>query len=201
MTHHETAASFRWANASRITDQLFIGGDLDSRRLTKALRQLDELDAVGITDILDVRIEWGDQNLVAEAKPHLRYHWLGVDDAGQEMPDEWFEAGTGLITEALGHGGCVLVHCHMGINRGPSMGFAGMLALGWDPIQALDRIRARRPIAYIAYAEDALDWWLRKSGASMTDRHAAQAGIRRWRHDNHLDVREAIRKVRTSEAA
>jgi len=104
MTHHETAASFRWANASRITDQLFIGGDLDSRRLTKALRQLDELDAVGITDILDVRIEWGDQNLVAEAKPHLRYHWLGVDDAGQEMPDEWFEAGTGLITANGGNG-------------------------------------------------------------------------------------------------
>ncbi len=52
----------------------------------------------------------------------------------------------------------MLVHCHMGINRGPSMAYACLLVLGWDPIEAMTAIRTARPIAAIGYAEDALDW-------------------------------------------
>lgn len=40
------------------------------------------------------------------------------------------------------------------------------LWIGWDPIEAQDAIRRARPIACVAYAEDALDWWLRAAGAS-----------------------------------
>ena len=70
----------------------------------------------------------------------------------------------------------MLAHCHMGINRGPSMGFAILLALGWDAEEALDAIHAARPIAFIAYAEDALRWhhgeghlsWRRTCAASSS---------------------------------
>lgn len=81
------------ANVNQITANLWVGGDLEVRSPSIAATQLDELDNAGITAILDCRMEWSDEDWVTAAKPHLRYHWLGVDDAGQTMPDEWFEMG------------------------------------------------------------------------------------------------------------
>lgn len=189
------------ANASQVTSQLWIGGDLEVRQPTLAGVQLSELDVLGITNIVDVRLEWNDEDWVTSAKPHIGYHWLGVDDAGQRMPDQWFDEGTEMITAAISRGGKVLVHCHMGINRGPSMGFAAMLALGWDPVEALDRIRKTRPIAYVAYAGDALDWWCAKNGVSAPERNRVQGRVRQWRRDNDLDVASVIRKIRLKEGA
>lgn len=140
------------ANVSQLTDQLWIGGDLatsDTGEVTAlALAQLDEIEAVGITDILDLRLEWNDEKWVEARKPHLRYHWLGVDDAGQRMPDEWFAAGTKLVLDRITAGARVLIHCHQGVNRGPSMAFAVLLCQGHEPIDALELIRrADRPHA------------------------------------------------------
>ena len=194
-------SELRHVNASQVIPQLWVGGDLETRSPTLAHVQLSELDEAGITDIVDVRLEWDDCEWVAEVKPHIGYLWLGVDDAGQKMPDEWFDVGTGHILRRMANGATVLAHCHMGINRGPSMGFATMLALGWDPIEALDRIRQRRPVAYVGYAEDALDWWLRKNGATNAERSAGQQQIRLWRCENHLDVASVVRKIRLREGA
>lgn len=193
-----TTNTLQHANASRITGNLWVGGDLNTRRPILARVQLDELDAAGITDIIDCRIEWNDQGWVTATKPHLGYLWLGVDDAGQRMPDTWFDRGTSHAVARLTTGRTVLTHCHMGINRGPSMGYATLLALGWDPIEALDRIRARRQIAYISYAEDALDWWLRGQGASRMERIEGRKRIQQWRLDNHLDVANVIRRIRAN---
>lgn len=198
MTQHQP---LYWANASRVSDQLWIGGDLEINDAELAAIQLDELDSIGITYIVDCRMEWNDEDWVTVAKPHLHYRWLGVDDAGQRMPDAWFDVGTEYVLTQLNLGGTVLVHCHMGINRGPSMGFAAMLALGWDPIAALDLIRQARPIAYVGYAEDALDWWLRKNGVGEIQRRASRTRLRQWRNDNHLDVANVIRKIRLKEGA
>lgn len=195
------SAELRHANASQVTPGLWIGGDLETRSPTLAHVQLNELAGAGITAIVDVRLEWNDQAWVAEVKPDIDYLWLGVDDAGQRMPDLWFDTGTDHVLAALNGGGTLLVHCHMGINRGPSMGFAAMLAQGWDPIEALDRIRRCRPIAYVGYAEDALDWWLRKNGATRSERSHGQQRIHRWRRENHLDVANVIRRIRLREEA
>jgi protein-tyrosine phosphatase len=198
MTEH---AVMQLANVSGVTDSLWVGGDLEVFDPELAIAQLVELDEAGVTDIVDLRLESNDEQWVTKAKPHLRYRWLGVDDAGQQMPDEWFETGTSHVLAAMKREGRVLVHCHMGINRGPSMGYAVLLALGWDPIEALDRIRAQRPIAHVGYAEDALDWWLRKNGANKTERAEGQRRIRQWRRDNHLDVASVIRRIRLEEGA
>lgn len=181
------------ANISQVAPRLWIGGDLAAQQPTLA--------AVQLTDIVDCRLEWSDQDWVTDAPPEIGYHWLGVDDAGQRMPDAWFDTGTVLVREALEAGGTVLTHCHMGINRGPSMGYAAMLSLGWDPIEALDAIRRARPIAYVAYAEDALDWWLRRTNPSPADRHAALARLAEWRRTHHLDLAQVIRRVRLGEGA
>ena len=189
------------ANVSQVAPNLWIGGDLQVRQLTVGEVQLAELVDLGITDIVDCRLEWSDEEWVANVEPQLGYLWHGVDDAGRRIADEWFDAGTGHILRRLSDGGIVLAHCHMGINRGPSLGFAAMLALGLDPIDALDRIRQARPIAHIGYAEDALDWWLRKTEAAETDRRAWMRRLCQWRRDNHLDVANIIRQIRLKEGA
>lgn len=189
------------ANISQVAPRLWIGGDLASHQPTLAAVQLREITDLGITTIVDCRLEWNDEDWVTAAEPGLDYHWLGVDDAGQRMPDDWFETGTALVRDTLEAGGTVLTHCHMGINRGPSMGYAAMLTLGWDPIDALDAIRAARPIAYVAYAEDAVDWWLQRSGAQIAAREVARARLAEWRRAHHLDLASVIRRVRLEEGA
>lgn len=189
------------ANISQVAPGLWIGGDLATHQPTLAAVQLRKIAGLGITTIVDCRLEWNDEDWVSSAEPWLDYHWLGVDDAGQRMPDAWFGTGTAIIRDALEAGGTVLTHCHMGINRGPSMGYAAMLTLGWDPIEALHAIRAARPIAYVAYAEDALDWWLRQTAAGRAVRDTARTRLGEWRRQNHLDLAGVIRRVRLGEGA
>jgi protein-tyrosine phosphatase len=183
----------RSANAHFVTDRLLIGGDLDYRSRELAAEQVVELHEAGVTHIIDVRVEWTDQDWVAELLPGLEYFHHGIDDAGQAVPATWFDEGVQYAVDALERGGTVLTHCHMGINRGPSLGFAVLLALGWDAVDALDAIRRVRPIAYIAYAEDALRWH------HQEDPEALERDLRRlaqWRRDHDLDVESVIRLKR-----
>jgi protein-tyrosine phosphatase len=189
-------ATFRHANASFVTPYLAIGGDLDTMAPDVALGQLRELGDVGITHVIDVRVEWSDEEWVREHRADVEYLHLGIDDAGQRVPAAWFDEGVAFATEAVDAGGVVLAHCHMGINRGPSMGFAILLATGWDAGEALDAIHAARPIAFVAYAEDALRWH------HGDDRDALAADLRRldeWRGRNALDLGAVLRAVRTQD--
>ena len=189
------------ANAHFVTEQVAVGGDLDAYDEQLAIRQLTELVELEITHILDVRQEWNDQDFVAGLIPELDYLHLGVDDAGQRIPVEWFDAVTAWTTAALQDSGTkVLLHCHMGINRGPSAGFAVLLATGWDPVDALNAVRRARPIANVAYAADALDWHHDRTGVSAEGRRHEHARLRQWRRENRLDVGEVIRKIRSQES-
>ena len=190
-----------YANISQIDRNLWTGGDFEVPNPDLAAAQLAEVDGLGITNIVDCRSEWSDEEWVTAVAPHIGYHWLGVDDVGARLPDEWFDAGTSHILRCIEDGGTVLVHCHMGINRGPSMAFAALLVLGWDPVDALDRIRHRRAIAYVDYAQDALDWWQRRNGASAVQRRIAQQRVAGWRTANQLDVAAVIRRIRLREEA
>src|SRR6185436_10992830 len=147
------------ANISCITGRVWTGGDLPSHLGEKSmLADLLEIQNAGITHILDNRIEWSDEAFVEAHAPTMTYWWNGQDDAGQVMPDEWFCDGVDFALEALADPDAqVLAHCHMGINRGPSMAFAILLASGTEPVAALSAIRRVRPIAAISCAGDALD--------------------------------------------
>ena len=130
------------ADAGFVTDHLLVGGDLDTHDDLLAARQLEELVGVGLTHIVDTRIEWDDAPWVRERAPEIAYLHHGMDDAGQDVAPSWFDEGVGWAQDALDGGGTVLVHCHMGVNRGPSLGFAVLLGQGLDPVEALDAIRA-----------------------------------------------------------
>ncbi len=186
----------RFANASFVTEHLLVGGDLDARDDGLAGRQLAELVELGLTHVVDVRLEWDDTDFVAERAPDVAYLHHGMDDAGQQVPLEWFDEGVAWIRDALASGGTVLAHCHMGINRGPSLGYAVLLSLGWDPVEALDAIRRVRPQAYVAYAEQALRWHHVRTGGTV-DQHAAdQARLKQWRSEHALDLESVIRLKR-----
>ncbi len=189
--------SFEVANASFVTPRLVVGGDLDQWDDVLAHRQLGELLAHGVTHVVDVRIEADDRAWVERLTDRITYRWHGMDDLGQRVPATWFETGVAWAEEALADpDAVVLTHCHMGINRGPSLGYAVLLAQGWDVVEAIAAIRAARPIAAVAYAEDALRWWHARTGASVTTRHHDRARLKAWRRENPLDVVRIIAQRR-----
>jgi hypothetical protein len=189
------------ANLCFITDRLATGGDLPEGD-GEAVRHLDEWERLGITHVVDNRAEYSDEAFVADHAPQIAYLHHGIDDAGQRLPDAWFDDGVSFVRSALAQSGTrVLVHCHMGINRGPSLAYAVLLDAGWDPVAAIDAIRAARSIAAVGYAEDALDWHLRRSGATPLERSAAHRRLRAWRQTHPLDVVRIIRRIRRHEAS
>jgi dual specificity phosphatase 3 len=183
------------ADAAFVTEQLLVGGDLDTRDEELAGRQLRELVEAGVTHLLDTRIEWTDEEWVAQVAPDVHYLHHGMDDAGQQVPFEWFDEAVSWAQEAIDADGVVLAHCHMGVNRGPSLGLAVLLAQGWDPIEALDAIRTARPIAWVAYADEALRWHHDRRG-SEGQLTVDLRRVARWRQDNQLDVEQVIRAKR-----
>jgi protein-tyrosine phosphatase len=189
------------ANAHFVTPFLAVGGDLDLRDEDLAVQQTIDLVLAGITHVLDVRLELDDAQWWEEVR-EVSYRWAGVDDAGQRIPAAWFDEVTAWALKALEVPGAkLLTHCHMGINRGPSAAYAVLLALGWDPAEAIDAIRTARPIANVWYAEDALDWHHARSGASETAAARDRRRLADWRREHPLDVVRIIADVRRGEAS
>lgn len=171
-----------------VTANLVLSGDLAYDR-DQALEQLRTWCQAGITHIVDVRSEESHDWFMALHAPHITYHWLGVDDDGTPRDATWFDAGVGAIHDAWADPTTkVLVHCQMGINRGPSMGYAAMLANGWHPVEALEAIRRARPIAAVCYATDAVRWWMTKQGASRLEMGAALVEVNEWLNNNGVHV-------------
>lgn len=185
------------ADAAFVTEHLLVGGDLDTRDEQLAASQLHELTEAGVTHLLDTRIEWNDEHWVARLAPQVSYLHHGMDDAGQRVPAEWFDTAVGWALEAIDAGGTVLTHCHMGVNRGPSLGFAVLLAQGVDPLEALDAIRTARPVAWVAYADEALRWHHDRRASPPGSLETDVRRVRHWRQENELDLEAVIRRKRS----
>ncbi|MEI7888069.1 MAG: dual specificity protein phosphatase [Actinomycetes bacterium] len=179
-----------------VGDRLLVSGDL-SPDATVAAAQVVEWSAAEVCGVIDCRGEYSDASLIAELAPEIRYTHIGIDDDGGPRPDSWFDSGVDRALDTLARSeGRVLVHCHMGINRGPSMAFAILLALGWESIAALEAIRSARPIAALIYAEDAVDWLARRSGKSPNQVARARAKVTRWQEANEIDIYGVISRIR-----
>lgn len=185
------------ANIDQLSELIWTGGDLPES-IDEAIDALGTWDTFGIRHIFDARMEWTDEEFVDALTPHIRYLNCGVDDAGQRMPDWWFDTVADFVAEATTAGEPVLLHCHMGINRGPSAAYAALLAAGWDPIEAIDRIRTARPIAAVGYAEDALGWWHRRNATPQIQCEIERAALAQWRTDHPHDTIRIIRQIRAS---
>jgi len=190
-----------WRRPCQVIPGIYVCGDLDTQDPQAAVNQLADWTKIGVTDVVDLRGEWSDEKFVAQHAPDMSYWWLGTHDNGGNQTLEWFDSGVDVINKSVSDGGQVLVHCHMGINRAPSMAFAAMLANGFEVIDALTRIRAARPIANIAYAQDAVIWngIRNNTPEDLISQHLQEAQF--WLNTHPTDVAWVISRIRTAEVA
>ena len=188
------------ARAGFVTDRVLVGGDLDSFDPDRGPAQLAELVDAGVTHILDTRREWSDEEYVSRHAPAVGYRHLGVDDDGGTLPDQWFDEATEWLDAVLAEPGArVLVHCHMGVNRSPSLVFGYLLHRGHGVREALDLIRGAWDVAVVDYADDALAWHHRRTHAVEADRRSGRGELERWRRENRIDGEQVIRSIRQHE--
>jgi predicted protein tyrosine phosphatase len=190
-----------WRTLCWVNDQVAISGDLSDFD-SEALVQLNEWIDQGITDIIDLRGEASHERFVAQHAPHIRYHWLGVDDEGDRRSNEWFEAIEAAAQPVLQDPSRkTVIHCHMGVNRGPSAAFTALITHGIDPIQALTQIRSARPVAAILYSFDAVQWYAQRQGNTEQEVADLFQAVYDWHVENPLDLRYCIQKIGSRYAA
>lgn len=184
-----------WRQVCWVDEQLAVSGDLPYNRV-EALEQLRVWEQSGITDVFDMRGEADDSTFIHRMSDVITSHWFGVDDAGTPRDDAWFDSFVDRAHEILEDSERkILVHCHMGVNRGPSALYAIMLSLGWDHVAALRAIRDSRPIAGIIYAPDAVNWFARSSGYDVDLSQQMENDVTGWLRRNDLDIAYVIRSI------
>ena len=120
--------------ASQITPQLHVGGQYRRRGWSR-------LQGRGITAVVNLRTEFDDRE--ASIAPPRYLHVPAVDDHPPSL--EQLRLGIGFITEEIGRGGAVYVHCGAGVGRAPLMAAAYFVSTGLTPDEAWGRIRQARP--------------------------------------------------------
>jgi protein tyrosine phosphatase (PTP) superfamily phosphohydrolase (DUF442 family) len=124
---------------SEITDNLFIGTTPRNDE-TKLLHDL------GVRLVINMRFEKRPPQ-----QPHdlpIKFLWLPtIDSPGLVIPIRSLIRGVHAALETFKTGGKVYVHCQRGRHRGVAMGASILIALGYEPQEAMDLIKAQRPIA------------------------------------------------------
>lgn len=183
-----------WRTVCWVTPSIAVSGDLPWNR-TEAQSHLRYWESEGITDVLDMRGEADDTEFIQQ-NSFIVSHWFGVDDNGTRRSDAWFNALTKKAREILGDPSRkVLVHCHMGCNRGPSAAYAVMIDQGHGHLDALKLIRQSRPIASVMYAPDAVAWQQRSLGQPNEIVVQRRNEVVKWLDDNYLDIAWVIHNI------
>jgi protein-tyrosine phosphatase len=126
-------------NFSQITDCLFIGD-------TPRPEDYDLLRELGIRLVINMRLER--RPAVDLHQPPLDFPWLPtVDTPGLVIPIRFLIRGVRAALETIETGGKVYAHCQKGRHRGVAMGASILIALGYDPDEAIELIKTQRPIA------------------------------------------------------
>jgi len=121
-------------SVSRITPQLYVGGQYRRRGLGK-------MKAWGITAVVNLRSEFDDEE--AGIAPE-RYLYLPTPDDYEPSVEE-LHRGAEFMAEEIDRGGVVYVHCGSGIGRAPTMAAAYLITTGMTADEAWATIRAARP--------------------------------------------------------
>ncbi|MCX6395712.1 MAG: dual specificity protein phosphatase [Propionibacteriales bacterium] len=161
---------------SRVTAHIWVGGALPEDP-ARARTVAQTIAALGVTHVVDCRSELDDQSAWSAIRS-VHYANPGIDDGGQQIDDAWFSDQIEHLQRALVDPGAqVLVHCQAGVNRGPSLAFALLLAEGFSPAEAESLIRQARPGAGLRYRDQATAWFGRWSGEPGSGRADSPAGF------------------------
>lgn len=119
----------------------------------------------GFGYVVDLREEADDEELWEALGADLTYTHVPTDDRiGHHIPAHVFDTVVGIGRIARHQDVPMLVHCHMGINRGPSAAFAVLLDVGYRREVAYNMVSAARPEAGLYYAMDAYKAHLARTG-------------------------------------
>jgi len=122
---------------SKITDDLFIGD-------TPGRVEYDILRDLGVRLVINMRFEW--RPPIDLHQPPLDFLWLRtIDSPALPIPIRSLMRGAHAALKTIQEGGKVYTHCAKGRHRGVAMGAAILIALGYDPDEAIELIKAQRP--------------------------------------------------------
>ena len=124
---------------SEIADGLWVTGE----PLTGNDAPLAEWERHGAATVLDVT----DHGAPLVRPSSVRRMWVPTPDDASPREASWMAA-------VLAVEGPVVVHCHMGVARAPSVAFGLLLRRGLSARDALELVMRQRPIAAVDYAPD-----------------------------------------------
>lgn len=124
---------------TQILDRLFLGGFANAEALAQA-------NPHHITCIVNCTTEPLTLPKALGPRDSTGFQILQLNQLDAE-PWDLLKAwqAVGWIHQQLRYGQTVLVHCHAGISRSPSLVAAYLYTCGWDFESALGRIRSKRP--------------------------------------------------------
>ncbi len=126
-------------NFSKITDALFIGD-------TPRRDEYDTLRDLGVRLVINMRFDRGPA--IDLHQPPLNLLWLRTfDNPLLPIPVRSLMRGVCAALETFREGGKVYAHCARGRHRGVAMGASILIALGYNPDEAIELIKVRRPVA------------------------------------------------------
>ena len=88
-----------------------------------------------------------------------------LDNQAGDFIQAWFKISDAIVAGELPVNPTFLVHCHMGVNRGPSMAMFLLMMEGMSPVDAFLKLRDRRQGVGVAYAEQAVMAWVELTNA------------------------------------
>jgi hypothetical protein len=126
-------------NSSKITDSLYIGD-------TPLRADYDTLRDLGVRLVINMRLEKRPARDLHQ--PPIQFLWLPtIDSPGLVIPIRFLMCGVRAALETICAGGKVYTHCAKGRHRGVAMGASILIALGYDPDEAIQLIKLQRPSA------------------------------------------------------
>ena len=126
-----------------VTDRIAIGGGIWT------LENMAKVAEEGVTDILDMQIEFDDTPLASEFG--IRVLWNPTDDNFEAKPSQLFQTGIDFVQAALAEPEAkVFIHCAAGVHRAPMMALAVLTSMGWELGAAMALIQKKRPVADFA---------------------------------------------------
>lgn len=121
-------------NMDQIIEQIYVGS-------YNAATMLDYTNRESISSVLNCTPD------AHEGLKEFKVTQLNIND-GEEIPHSVIELAITTIRESIARGEKILVHCHAGISRSPSLVCAYLISVGFSWDEAVDMVRNQRPQVY-----------------------------------------------------
>jgi protein-tyrosine phosphatase len=153
-----TALDFDW-----IDERLAVGGSFPMEAAEQLARR------EGIRAVVDLRLERCDDEAILRING-LEFLHLPTEDCCAIAP-RMIDDGVAWVRSRLDAGSRVLIHCEHGIGRSALLALCTLVAGGVEPLDAMNRLKAGRPVASPAaeQLEAFRSWvtrWKQRTGAS-----------------------------------